>query len=1456
MPLLLSVYVGNQNFQLSLDECSRISIGSSRRDTLTLSDSGLEESHLVFISQNGKFMLVAKKGIFQNGSAVRESPVSIGDVFSSDSISIYVCPKQHDYEQSVALSADHELLIGRSKECSLCFSNKRISSRHAKIVYESGKYKLVDLDSKNHTFVNGRKVSTHYLEDGDTVSIAYYSIIYDNGQLTFLNTGDDLKIKLDESSIARKYPFFRRSPRLGHTFEKKSIEIQPPPIAHGKPEINWLVVFLPPLIMIGISVASMVLTDGSLLNLLFIVPMSLITVITTVISYIAQRRKLSREAKRKKGSYEEYICDVLSEVKESYDQQLSMKNNANPDTEYCKDIVTSRMRRLWERSANDSDFLDVRLGRGTLPLNVELIFPKILAGEDESPQLVKLRESVMPFTSVKDIAITLPLKKAHSVGVVGNRQVAVHMMQNAVVQFTTHHSYVDLNIVIIAGERDYEQWAWARWLPHCWTGNHQICCVSSKKNEAAELLNEFEDLLKKRAAIAAEQQGQALLPYLVFIVTESDFVENREFVKLISPAGFSTGSCAFLMFDSFSKLPKDCDWFIELSNSGGNVYSRTSSESKTAFSLDSFNEYELFARSMAPIRDRLAEKNGQLPDTVTFFQGYGVRKAAEIDILSNWKKSRPYKSLAVPIGTRENGKPFLFDISEKAHGPHGLVAGTTGSGKSQVLQTWILSMCLNFPPQDVSFVLIDFKGMGLAGTLKGLPHIAGTISDVDENIQRNLFSLESELDRRKILFSEMSNDSMKIGDIYDYQEAYRQNKVPEPLSHLIVVVDEFAELRTKFPDFMAALDSAARVGRSLGVHLVLATQKPDGIVTDEMRANSKFKWCLRVANETESKAVINRPEAALIPSSAPGRAYIQIGNNEIFELVQTYYSGSPARNTLDDSEQISVAFLDSIGRREYVNTGCRNDAQQEKEILALVRWISNAHSLSGLPAAQKIWENCLPKRLALSHVLMPENKSLLSAVIGIIDDPHHQRQYPCEIDFASDGHIIIYGAPSTGKSFLLQTIVMSLAIRYTPDEVNIYVMDFGSWSMKNLQGLPHMGGVANGNEEEKIINLTKMLNEMLDRRKTIFAQIGASNLTSYRQASGKCIPAVVVIVDNFAPVREMYPDIEDVFVRLSREGSNYGIFLIITATAMTGSIGYNLTQNFKQALSLRMTESADYREIVGDTEGLEPAKVPGRGLIRGKPPMEFQTALAVEASNDVEYVTKLKEQCSKIAAQWHGALPDEIPVMPEVVLFQHLKNVASDRIAFGLSDEGIATVAIPADNRLALISGTDESGKTNLLRVVEHQLVRKQNTIFIDAGNPDEIQLIVPALRRAASGEQVTLLMDNFTQWLSSAGYEESELLESLIRDVKSNKFTFCAAGDASEIVQVSDSLISKMIQTGRSILLGGSLNEHSSQFEVSNLGYSEQGKQLEPFYGYLIHKKKSIKFKAVFAGRDKRYGL
>jgi S-DNA-T family DNA segregation ATPase FtsK/SpoIIIE len=263
-----------------------------------------------------------------------------------------------------------------------------------------------------------------------------------------------------------------------------------------------------------------------------------------------------------------------------------------------------------------------------------------------------------------------------------------------------------------------------------------------------------------------------------------------------------------------------------------------------------------------------------------------VKKPVEIDVGSLWSKAVTYKSMAVPIGVKSNGDRFMFDIWEKAHGPFGQVAGMPGSGKSEMVQTWILSMALNFSPSDVSFVLIDFKGTGLLKPFAGMPHIAGTISDIDKNISRNLIALESEMKRRKELF-----DAAGTQSIEDYLKLLRQGKVSEPCPFMIIVVDEFAEMKIQFPDFMPVVDSIFGIGRSLGMYCVLMSQKPGGVVSPKVEANTKFRWCLRVASGGESKEMIGHPEASKI--TVPGRGFVKVGDDEIFEMIQSYWSGAP-----------------------------------------------------------------------------------------------------------------------------------------------------------------------------------------------------------------------------------------------------------------------------------------------------------------------------------------------------------------------------------------------------------------------------------------------------------------------------------------------------------------------------------------------------------------------------------
>ncbi len=302
-----------------------------------------------------------------------------------------------------------------------------------------------------------------------------------------------------------------------------------------------------------------------------------------------------------------------------------------------------------------------------------------------------------------------------------------------------------------------------------------------------------------------------------------------------------------------------------------------------------------FARKLAAVelKDRASE--AELPSSITFLQGYHARRVEDLDVFSRWERSEPHRTLAAPIGMMAGRKLFYLNVLDgnEAHGPHGLLAGTTGSGKSELLQSWILSMAVSYHPHDVNFVIIDYKGGGMSDLMEPLPHVVGKITNISRNIGRSLVSLKSEVKRRQQLFAEYG-----VNNIEKYQRAYRNGEAKERLPHLIIVTDEFAEMKKEEPEFMTELNSIAAVGRSLGVHMLLATQKPAGVVTDQISANSRFRICMKVQDVADSREMLKRPDAARITQA--GRAYVRVGEDELFELFQSFYSAAGYSETITD----------------------------------------------------------------------------------------------------------------------------------------------------------------------------------------------------------------------------------------------------------------------------------------------------------------------------------------------------------------------------------------------------------------------------------------------------------------------------------------------------------------------------------------------------------------------------
>ncbi|MCL2298911.1 MAG: FtsK/SpoIIIE domain-containing protein, partial [Firmicutes bacterium] len=537
------------------------------------------------------------------------------------------------------------------------------------------------------------------------------------------------------------------------------------------------------------------------------------------------------------------------------------------------------------------------------------------------------------------------------------------------------------------------------------------------------------------------------------------------------------------------------------------------------------------------------------------------------------------------------------------------------------LTTWILSLALHFQPWELSFVLIDFKGDGLSGALLELPHVAGVISNIHDisSIERNLASLEGELLRRQRVFAET-----KMENIHQYQEACRAGRVSEPVPYLIIVIDEFAELKTRHPEQMDKFISVARIGRSLGVYMVLATQSPGGgIVTGQVSANTRFRICLKTADAGESKDILGASDA--FDLNVRGRAIVKVGNNEVYEKIQTFFSKAPYRPDEGTGVKIEVVELDGTRERpEAYEKTAPAQGTDFSQARAVANYIIETARRAGAPKARQVLLPPLPETLYLSGLLngYAAAPGGLALPAGLVDDPEGQRQYPFVLDFARQGHHLFYGAPGTGKTNLLRTALVATARLYPPELAQFAVLDFGAWGLKLFERLSRCRCYAS--EQDGVAEAESFLKSEIDRRKRAFAEQGVGRLEDYREITGEAMPWILVTIDNLAALHNAHPDFLDTLLVAARDGAALGIGLLMT-TGGGGAFLYRMQNYIQNIHCLRLTDKSEYRQHVGGGGRREPGDFPGRGFTKG--PLEFQAALFMDGATEAERIKNLRVLC-------------------------------------------------------------------------------------------------------------------------------------------------------------------------------------------------------------------------------------
>lgn len=1468
-------------YSTTIDYNEEISFGSNKKDDVKIKDFDKESIKVKF--KDSKISVNAKKAY---DVMVDDMPFN-SFVDFEDGSRIFV--GEHYSESAITLKLPYNGIVnfGRSSKNNVVIAKPFISSKHFVMRCESGNVHIEDLNSTNGLYLNGKKVEKALMKSGDFIQIFSVVITLKNGVLYFSNVDDkltinEIKSEYDISNVSRANNdnalIYKRSPRTRAKMPNEELVLAAPPTKATKQRKSRGM--FSAIAGSGAMMAAGMLGGVASPALIAARAAGLVSPIASIASNKGMNKDNKREYEqyelKRREKYGDYIDDQKAKIGKIADIQREIVTGENPSPKDCSSILFNLTKNLWERSPSDSDYLKVRLGMGYADLCVPIKAPHDQNGiQLEDDEVKELTGQIIEETRIVDnIPSCISLFDSNTIGFIGDRQKNIRIVKNLLIELTALHCFDDVKIIGIFDEEERKVWEPIRWLPHVSAEKNGLRFLAFDSDDTHSICESMDELIKRRKSELKSYQSNKVeppKPFYIFIFGSKELVKKEEIMSNLFDNNPAIGVTSLFLFDDLYELPLDCKFIVD-ANNGPCFYEKNEFNNKFYFTIDeslSNEEFDLFARRMSAIElDGFAVKK-PLPDGLSFLEGYNVETVEELNVLERWNSNTTAGSMAAPIGVLEGEKPFYFDIHSNHHGSHALAAGTTGSGKSELIQTWILSMAINYHPDEVNFVIIDYKGGGMADLMEPLPHVTGKITNISSNIYRSLTALKAEIKRREEIFAKYN-----VNSLGKYIALYKSGIADKPIPHLIIVCDEFAELKQNEPDFMRDLVSVARVGRSLGIHMLLATQNPSGIVDDQIDSNTKSRLCLKVNNVANSREMLKRPDAAYV--TQPGRCFIRVGEDEYFDEFQSYWSG--AKYTGNSKEKVvenKIKIIETNGNKFAVKKkkleGNNNSVDELHAIVSHVVKVAEENNIERLPGP---WLPELPTSFDLLGLCAVEPK-WPQIPVGIFDIPSKQKQGALMMNFAEDGHYGIYGAPGTGKTTLLKTMIMSACKTYAPSDICFYILDFGGWSLSVFNDMPHVGGIALDGEDEKFQKFETLITEEINERKKVFLKNSVSSLSAYRESVDDSLPAIVIAIDNFSALFEAYPDMETLFNMIATTGTTYGIYLVYTSSTVSG-VKYKIMQNVKGTIAFELTDKGDYSSLVGRLEDVPVPNLPGRALFKSTKPIEFQVALYAEGNDDKERTENVRKVAKELRANWTGDLPKAIPVMPEELSFDDLACSYNEptKIPVGLSYANVTPMFIDlSDSYSMMIAGSPNSGKSTQLKNITELILSKDNQkVFVFDSEDSPISSLSSSVYRYAktsddatvssmiveiidelnarkksensASELICVVIDDIKTFVEDVSDESLASMERICRLAKQLGIIVIVAGRTSDLLKYSqiESLTRTVFLNQRGFVLDGTPAEHN--YFNNNLKYNEVDVAAGEGNGYAFIDGQCIKIK------------
>lgn len=1176
-------------------------------------------------------------------------------------------------------------------------------------------------------FLNGEKINANTpLKPGDEIFWNFTQMRVTEQDLLEIVHYAQFETALTETvkpstEMQKKYPQYRRTPRMVYDLPDDRVSFSFPSQESDQTNRGLWLVILPPLVMlIVMGVVAIIQPRG--IFILVSLAMFMMTLITSTVQYFRDKNQRKKREEKRERVYKLYLDNKRKELQALAEKQKQVLEFHFPSFEQMKYLTSEISDRIWEKSLESKDYLQLRLGTGTVPSSYEInMSGGDLANRDIDDLMEKSQHMQRVYKDIRNAPVTVDLAEG-PMGLVGKSQIVKNEIHQLIGQLSFFNSYHDLRFVFIFHEEEYKDWEWMKWLPQFQMPHIYAKGFIYNEQTRDQLLSSLYELIRERD-LEDDKEKLQFKPHFVFVITNQQLISEHVILEYLEGQHEHLGISTIVAAETKESLSENITTLVRYINEHeGDILIQKKKAVRIPFRLDHHQreDNERFSRTLRTLNHQVGITNS-IPETVSFLELFHAKEVKEIGIQQRWLTSESSKSLSVPIGYKGKDDIVYLNLHEKAHGPHGLLAGTTGSG-----------------------------------------------------------------------------------------------------------------------------------------------------------SNSRFKVALKVQDATDSKEILKNSDAANI--TVTGRGYLQVGNNEVYELFQSAWSGAPYLEEVYGTED-EIAIVTDTGLIPLSEVDTEDNAKKDvqTEIEAVVDEIERIQDEMGIEKLPSPWLPPLAERIP--RTLFPSNEKD-HFHFAYVDEPDLQRQAPIAYKMMEDGNIGIFGSSGYGKSIAAATFLMSFADVYTPEELHVYIFDFGNGTLLPLAKLPHTADYFLMDQSRKIEKFMIRIKEEIDRRKRLFREKEISHIKMYNALSEEELPFIFITIDNFDIVKDEMHELESEFVQLSRDGQSLGIYFMLTATRVN-AVRQSLLNNLKTKIVHYLMDQSEGYSIYGRPKfNLEP--IPGRVIIQKEELYFAQMFLPVDADDDIGMFNELKSDVQKLQGRFASMeQPAPIPMLPESLSTRELSiRFKLERkplsVPIGLHEETVSPVYFDlGKHKHCLILGQTQRGKTNVLKVMLEHLIDDETEMIglfdsIDRGlshyakesdvsyleTKEDIEqwietaedifktreaMYVEAVRQGDAQNlrfsQVVLMIDGITRFQQTIDTRIQDRLANFMKSYAHLGFSFIPGGNHSEFSKGYDSLTTEMKQIRHAILL-----MKKSEQNVIPLPYQRQEPEIQPGFGYVVENGKEQK--------------